>query len=337
MERAEMRRWEPGSCWINSSFSLLLPQCWLPQLVAALSPTTSRPAAASVSASTWLSRGWAPNAAEHCWGHSSPWVRQAGGDDLLDHRAFTTLTQTHKSRTVRLLWPMSSHLLDSQTPRVSIDSSHQCCWGWETPEPQEDFWRKERFSPKWITNQLAPRPQMKIFSYFANCFEHLSALISYTFVSNWIAGPWGLCLLGLPFFQSQLQRITGRHLWFDQCFPMGLCCFNSRARRDGRCLPGKRTAQSAATDKMCSSVNAPDTIQASVTKISLPLGLLSFYGTFFSVKHDFFQPFPQFCTKPIWFWKASLANILAWTCGSILNCCSPNLRRFFPKFFLNLF
>lgn len=151
---------------------------------------------------------------------------------------------------------MSSHLLDSQTLRVSIDSSPERCWGWETPESQEVFWRKEGFSPKWIKNQLAPCPQMKIVSYFANCFEHLSALISYNFVFNWIAGPWGL--LDLYFFQSQLQRITSRYLWFNQCFPMGLCCSNSWSHGDGRCLPGKRTAQTATTDEMCSSVNAPD-------------------------------------------------------------------------------
>ena len=31
MEGAEMRRWDPGSCWVNSSFRA--QQCWLPQLV----------------------------------------------------------------------------------------------------------------------------------------------------------------------------------------------------------------------------------------------------------------------------------------------------------------
>lgn len=99
-------------------------------------------------------RGLAPNGTEKSRGHSSPWVRHAGGYDLLDHSTLATRTLESDSR------PQKQ---DSQTSAAKISSppqfpnslgvSHPCCehsWWWETSGPWEDFRRKKQFRAEWI-------------------------------------------------------------------------------------------------------------------------------------------------------------------------------------------
>lgn len=70
-------------------------ESWLPPPPHLPAP---RQAVTPASASTRLSWGWVPIATEQSWGYSSPWVRQAGGYDLLDHRTLATRTLESDSR-----------------------------------------------------------------------------------------------------------------------------------------------------------------------------------------------------------------------------------------------
>ena len=276
---AEVCRWEPGSCWINSSFRVLGADCPGESRAPSPHPPLCLEASSRLcfcfhlaemglgSHHRWASLGTLITLSQTCW---RGWPIRPQGP----HHVLTGLwlkpTKAGQSDFC------GQCPLTSSIPKPSgCPSTHplSAVGGGKPQNPRRISGERRGFSAKWIKNQLAPCPQMKIVSYFANCFEHLLALISYNFVSNWIAGPWGL--LGLYFFQFCYK---GSPVGIYDSITVSLW---------GSAVP---TLEPTEMDVACHHRGDvlfwnPTPQEASVVQIALLLDWLSFYGrlSFFSL------------------------------------------------------